>query len=190
MPFDPSKPANNSPLVSQVVRDQFNALKALVDAIVTIVAAQIDAVNTLNPGDPAMVSVSVVGDTLHFTFAIPRGNDGAQGTQGDPGGPGPVGPQGPPFAQAIVDAVNTLTPGSPATVSVTFDGTNVRFTFGIPAGQPGEVTTAALDAAIATTALNPSGIGPFTGTFSDPPMQAEMQAFAAYVESLRTATVR
>jgi hypothetical protein len=190
MPYNPTLPANGSPNSSAEMRSQLQGLKALIDAINAIVAAQIDGVTTVNPGDPAMVSVSVVGDTLHFTFAIPRGNDGAQGTQGDPGGPGPAGPQGPPFAQAIVDAVNTLSPGSPATVSVTFDGTNVRFTFGIPEGQPGEVTTAALDAAIATTALNPSGIGPFTGTFSDPPMQAEMQAFAAYVESLRTATVR
>ncbi|MEQ1854229.1 MAG: hypothetical protein ABMA01_21875, partial [Chthoniobacteraceae bacterium] len=122
--------------------------------------------------------------------AIPRGNDGPQGNQGDPGGPGPIGPQGPPFAQAIVDAVNTLAPGSNATVSVTFDGANVHFTFGIPAGSPGEVTNAALDAAIDTTALNPSGIGPFGGSFSDPPTQAEMQSFAAYVETLRVALVR
>ena len=46
------------------------------------------------------------------------------------------------------------------------------------------------DAAIAGTALNPSGIGPFGGGFSDPPTQAEMDAFAAYVESIRAALVR
>jgi hypothetical protein len=44
--------------------------------------------------------------------------------------------------------------------------------------------------AVATTAQNPSGIGPYTGGFSDPPTQAEMQDFAAYVESLRAALVR
>jgi hypothetical protein len=43
---------------------------------------------------------------------------------------------------------------------------------------------------VATTALNPSGIGPFAGGFSDPPTQAELQDFAAYVESLRAALVR
>jgi hypothetical protein len=138
-------------------------------------------VNTLNPGDPATVSVSVVGDTMHLTFGIPRGADGAQG---------------PPFASAVVDATNTLPAGSAATVSVSFDGTNVHFTFGLPAGAdgadgaPGEVTNAALDAAIATTAQNPSSIGPYTGTFSDPVTQAEMQAYAAWVESFRAATVR
>jgi hypothetical protein len=52
------------------------------------------------------------------------------------------------------------------------------------------VSTQQLDDAIGTTALNPSGIGPFTGGFSDPPTQAEMQDFAAYVETLRLALLR
>ena len=118
---------------------------------------------------------------------------------------GPPGPQGPPFANAVVDAVTTLAPGSSATVNVSFDGTNVHFTIAIPAGAdgtngangtngsdgaPGEVTNAALAAAIADTARNPAGIGAFPGTFSDPPTQAEMQAFAAYVETLRAALAR
>jgi hypothetical protein len=62
--------------------------------------------------------------------------------------------------------------------------------FGTTEGQPGEVTTAALDAAIDGTAQNPSGIGPHAGGFSDPPTQAEVQAFAAYVETLRVALTR
>ena len=32
MPFDPTKPATNSPLISAEMRDQLNALKALIDA--------------------------------------------------------------------------------------------------------------------------------------------------------------
>ena len=52
------------------------------------------------------------------------------------------------------------------------------------------MSTQQLDDAIATTAQNPSGIGPFTGGFSDPPTQAEMEAFAAWSESLRSALVR
>ena len=32
MAFDPTKPANNSPIVAQDFRDQYNALKALIDA--------------------------------------------------------------------------------------------------------------------------------------------------------------
>lgn len=52
------------------------------------------------------------------------------------------------------------------------------------------MTTAQLDSAIAGTARNPSGIGPYGGGFSDPPTQAELQDFAAYVESLRAALTR
>jgi hypothetical protein len=33
--------------------------------------------------------------------------------------------------------VNTLPPGNPATVTTFFDGTSVRFSFGIPQGQQG-----------------------------------------------------
>jgi hypothetical protein len=88
MPYDSSLPADGSEIRSDELRSQFAGLKALIDAIGAIVAAQVDGVMTLNPGDPAAASVTVTGDTLHFTFAIPRGNDGAQGAQGDPGGRG------------------------------------------------------------------------------------------------------
>jgi hypothetical protein len=113
-----------------------------------------------------------------------------------------------------VDGVNTLAPGEPATVSVGFDGTNVHFTFGIPQGAlgatgpdgpqgaqgnegpqgpqgpQGDVSTQQLNDAVSTTARNPNAVGPYGGGFSDPPTQAELQAFAAYVETLRAALVR
>ena len=85
MPFDPTKPANNSPNSSAEMRAQFNGLKALMDAIATINTGVVDAVNTLPPGDPATVSLNVVANTLHFTFGIPQGHDGQQGPQGLPG---------------------------------------------------------------------------------------------------------
>ena len=44
--------------------------------------------------------------------------------------------------------------------------------------------------AIATTARNPNAVGPFDGGFSDPPARAELEAFAAHVETLRTALMR
>ena len=59
-----------------------------------------------------------------------------------------------------------------------------------PQGPPGEVTNAALAAAIATTARNPSSTGAFGGSFSEPPTQGELQAFASYVESLRVALLQ
>jgi hypothetical protein len=118
------------------------------------------------------------------------------GSPGDAASTGEPGPQRSPLASTIVDGVETLPPGDPATMRVSFDGTNVHFSFGIPQqaegtqGPAGEVSTAQLDGAIATTAQNPSGIGPFTGIFSDPPTQAKMEAFAAWSESLRAALVR
>ncbi|MBE2282522.1 MAG: hypothetical protein IAE77_03565 [Prosthecobacter sp.] len=79
MPFDPTKPANNSPNSSAEMRSQLTSLKALIDAILTITAAQVDGVNTLPPGNAANVSLSVVGNTLHFTFDIPQGEVGPTG---------------------------------------------------------------------------------------------------------------
>jgi hypothetical protein len=128
MPYDPSLPLPNSPLESQVIRDQLQALFVLINNIVTVTAAQVDGTNTLPQGSPANVNVSVSGGTLHFSFDIPQGQEGL---------PGLVGPAGPPFAQAVVDGVTTLNPGDSATVGVSFDGSNVRFQFGIPRGNDG-----------------------------------------------------
>ena len=121
MPYDPTLPLPNSPLQSQVIRDQLQALFNLINNIVTLSAAQVDTVNTLPPGSTANASVTVVGSTMHFTFELPQGQDGM------------TGPTGPPFASAVVDGVTTLNPGDPATVQTSFDGSNVRFVFGIPA---------------------------------------------------------
>jgi hypothetical protein len=122
MPYDPTIPATNAELTSALFRGQFNGLKDLIDAIQTITAAQVDAVNTVNPGDPAVVTLSVAGGTLHFSFDLPRGQDGASGA---------------PITSFLIDGVSTLNPGEPATVDTTFDGASVRFTFGIPRGENG-----------------------------------------------------
>ena len=123
--FDPTLPQEGTPLDAVQMRSQFNGLKALIDALGAINAAQVDSTNTLPPSTPANASVSVVGNTLHFTFEIPQGQEG------------PMGQQGPPFSTAVVDSVNTVEPGTPAAVGVSFDGTNVRFTFDIPRGNDG-----------------------------------------------------
>lgn len=120
--FDPNLPLPNANITSVVLRGQFNGLKELIDAISSITAAQVDGVNTLPPCSPANATVSVNGNTLHFTFELPQGQEG------------PMGQPGPPFANAVVDAVN---PGDPAAVGVSFDGTHVRFTFDLPRGHDG-----------------------------------------------------
>jgi hypothetical protein len=175
MPYDPTLPAPNSPLESQVIRDQLQSLFVLINNIASIAAAQVDSTNTLPPSTPANASVSVVGNTLHFTFEIPQGQEG------------PMGQQGPPFSQAVVDSVTTLDPGTPAAVGVSFDGTNVRFTFGIPRGNdgsngsdgsqgpPGEISQAQLDSAISGTSANTNSVGTLDTAFADPDMEAMRQ---------------
>ncbi|MEQ1751856.1 MAG: hypothetical protein ABL974_20710 [Prosthecobacter sp.] len=199
MPYDPNYPPLNAEIESAPLRSQFNGLKALIDAIVTLTAAQIDGVTTLLPGEAASVGLSVIGNTLHFTFGIPRGDIGTQGQNGTDGA---VGPQGPPFANAVVDNVTTLNPGDPATVTVSFDGVNVHFTFGLPAGQngsngsdgaqdaPGEVTNAALAGAINGTSSNSNAVTTLGLVVSDPPTQPEMQSLANKVDELLLALRR
>jgi len=94
--FDPNLPQEGTPLDAVQMRNQLNGLKALIDAIPILAAAQVDATTTLPPGDPASVSVSVVGDTLHLTFGIPQGVDGPQGNDGPEGPQGIPGPPGEP----------------------------------------------------------------------------------------------
>ncbi|MFN0077499.1 MAG: hypothetical protein ACKVY0_13600 [Prosthecobacter sp.] len=53
------------------------------------------------------------------------------------GPPGQNGSDGTSVTGAIIDGTNTLNPGDAAQASVSWDGANVRFTFGIPRGQDG-----------------------------------------------------
>ena len=196
MPYDPSFPATRAELKSAAFRDQFQGLKALIDAITSVTVATVDTVNTLNPGDPATVSVSIIGSVLHLTFGIPRGVDGVPG------------PQGSPFAAAIVDGVTTVDPGNPATVTTFFDGNNVHFTFSIPRGAqgeqgiqgpPGEVTTAALNTAITnalTTAAgnssaNSNAVPTLDTPFAnDPPTLSDLESLRTKINELITALRR
>jgi hypothetical protein len=131
--FDPTIPQEGTPLDAVQMRNQLNGLKALIDAILAVTSAQVDGVSTLPPGGMATAEVTVVGNVLHFTFGIPQGQDGAIG---------PAGAMGPPFSTAVVDGVTTLNPGENATVGVSFDGSNVRFVFGIPRGNDGSAGAA------------------------------------------------
>ena len=153
--------------------------------------AVVDSVTTLNPWESASVGVSFDGSNVRFNFAIPRGSDGSTGSQGgngSDGNQGPQGIQGPPFAQAVVDGVSTLNPGEPATVQTSFDGSNVRFTFGIPRGNDGsngndgaagEVSEAMLSSsisnAISGTSNNTNGVSTLDSGFADADMEAMRQ---------------
>ena len=95
MPFDPSKPAASSPLSSAEMRDQFNALKALIDAVPSgppgpagpegpaFASVQIGSVTTGAPGTPAAVSVNTFGNNVEISFTIPEGQPGSGVTMTD-----------------------------------------------------------------------------------------------------------
>ena len=184
--FDPNIPQPLTEIDADQMRGQLNGLKSLIDAVPGITDVVIDGVTTLDPGEPASATATIVGTVLHLTFAIPRGDEGVQGSQGV---------QGPPFANAIVDAVNTLPPGSAATVSVSFDGTDVHFTFGIPVGAdgaqgvPGEVTNAqlatAISMAVGGTSSNTNAVPTMDTPFTnDPPTLADLETMRAAYNAL------
>ena len=178
----------------------------LINAGSGITGVVVDSVTTLPAGSQATVNLNLVGTVLHFSFGLPeciQGEPGAQGAQGNNGNDGAPGPQGPPFANAVVDSVNTLNPGEPATVGVTFDGTNVRFTMGIPrgndgatgaTGQNGEVTQVDLNNAqlntLSQTSNNTNNVSTLDTPFThDPPTTADLelmrQAYNDLVLALR-----
>jgi hypothetical protein len=192
--FDPTIPATNAEATSAMFRGQFQGLKALIDAVSGVTSAVVDSVTTLSPGSPAVVSVSVSSGTLHLSFELPRGNDGPTGAPGTNGSDGAQGPQGPPFANAVVDGVTTLNPGEPATVGVAFDGSNVRFNFGLPRGNdgamglPGEVSQVDLNNAqlntLSQTSNNTNAVATLGLSVSDPPSQSELQNVANKLDEL------
>ncbi len=111
MPYDPNLPQNGQPLNADTLRPQ---LQGLFEAISSIpkgdqgdpgiqgipgdtgaqgppfAQAIIDAVSTLDPGQPATAQVGFDGNNVHFTFGIPRGETGGTGDQGQQGPPGEV----------------------------------------------------------------------------------------------------
>ena len=90
----------------------------------------------------------------------------------------------------MADSVTTLDPGQQATVQTSFDGSNVRFTFGIPSGRdgsngsngrdsaqgpPGEISQAQLNSAISGTSNNTNGVSTQDSSFADPDLEAMRQ---------------
>ena len=176
MAYDPNFPASGVLIESAAFRQQFQALKALIDAIGSVTAAQVMGTTTLPPGSSAQASVLLQSGVLKFTFGVPAGEVGAAGTPGLP------------FAQAVVDSVTTLPPGSAATVAVSFDGTDVHFDFGLPqgaAGTNGEVLASQLAAEIMTTSSNSNAVGTLDSPFGDPDMEALRQKMNELILALR-----
>jgi hypothetical protein len=92
MPFDPLKPATGSPLSSEEMREQPNALKALVDAVPAgppgpvgpaFSTIQVGSVTTGTPGSPAGAQVNVSGNSVELSFTIPQRDPGSGVTSTD-----------------------------------------------------------------------------------------------------------
>ena len=95
MPFDPTKPANGSPLSSEEMRGQLNALKALIDAVPAgppgpagpqgpaFSSVQVGSVTTGAPGTAASASVNTFGNNVELSFTIPEGQPGSGVTMTD-----------------------------------------------------------------------------------------------------------
>ena len=201
MPFDPQWPQNGQLVDADRFREQFTSLKSLIDAIQGggITGVQVDGVNTLPPGDAATVGLSLDGSTLRFSFGLPQGAAGSHGSNGNDGAQGPPGL---PFANAVVDAVNTVPAGSGASVNVVFDGSHVRFSFAIPQGNdgpmgptgpagndgapgaPGEVSQAQLDNALAQTSNNSNAVGQMSISVDTNYNPSQMQAVFDKVDEL------
>jgi len=190
MSFDRNQPTEFTLADAGQIRAQFNALFDLFMAG-RITGVQMDAVNSIDPGQPASVTAQIIDGVMHFTFNIPRGATGAAGTSGTPGGPGPAGPQGPPFANALIGNVSTLNPGENAWVTMMFDGANVTFFFGIPRGIDGAsgVTPQVLDNAILGTSRNTNNVATLNQTadadYNPSQMQALMNKLDEHINSAR-----
>ena len=88
MSFDPTKPVNGARVVAAELRDQFNGLKALIDAVPAgppgpagpegpaFSSVQIGTVTTGAPGTPAEASVATFGNNVEISFTIPAGQPG------------------------------------------------------------------------------------------------------------------
>ena len=103
--FNPAVPEDHSLIEAAPLRDQFNSLKSLIDAVPGVTSAVVTEVTTLPPEDLASASVTLVEDQLRFTFGI------TQGQKGDTGEPGPTGGEGPPgevSTQQLNEAMSTV----------------------------------------------------------------------------------
>ena len=57
MPYDPTLPVNHAPIVAAELRDQFNGLKALIDAQAALIADQ---------------QIQIAGLQAHFPMSVPE----------------------------------------------------------------------------------------------------------------------
>ena len=202
--FDPNLPHANTEIDAVQMRSQLNGLKALIDAVPTLNAAQVNATNTLPPGSPAEAAVGVTGSLLAFTFGIPTGAAGPVGPQGPEGpmGPsgGPPGPEGPQGPQGPVGPEGPMGPQGPSGGPPGPEGpVGPQGPQGVPGsdggqgpqgdpgpqGPPGEVTQNDLALAIQGTSSNSNAVPTLDTPFADPDAEALRVRLNELISALR-----
>ena len=127
MSYDPTKPANSTPLSSAEMRAQLTALHDEITAVPAVTGAVVDSVTTGGAGSPATATATLTAGVLHLSFAIPEGSLGPPGPQGNPGEVTP--------AQLSNDLSNTQNATMLATLPLTSANSNAVSTLGISSGD-------------------------------------------------------
>ncbi|MBI5684524.1 MAG: hypothetical protein HZC54_05560 [Verrucomicrobia bacterium] len=201
MPFDPTQPKPGSKKLSAPIRENFIALKSLIDAIPAGPAGPAGAKG--DPGDPGPAGPA--GNDGAPGPAGAQGERGDKGDKGDPGDPGgPPGPQGPPGNDGAPGAEGPAGPegrhitnvwdnGDGRAVVQMSDGSSYGpFTIASgpegpqgPQGAPGEVSAADLSFAIGGTSANSNSVQPLDTTFANPDMETLRQKINELIQALR-----
>ncbi|MBI5687327.1 MAG: hypothetical protein HZC54_19815 [Verrucomicrobia bacterium] len=163
MSFNPSLPADNSPLSSSEMRGQLTSLHdetaSVLDDVTTGTIPKKTGDGTL--GDSAIseddAKVIVAGGKL---FSLRRSDS----------------------PDTVLLEVHS---GTEAVlhIRISADGSRIAFN----SNRSGFSFQSPLDVNGAPLAMKPVSVGPFGGTISDPPTQSEVQAIVAWVETLREA---
>jgi hypothetical protein len=173
MAFDPSKPANNAPVVAAELRAQFTGLRALIDSI------PVGPQGPQGDGGP-------IGPQGPQGEAGPQGPQGSSGSDGSQGPAGIAGPEGPQGAPGPAGSEGAQGPAGPPGA----DGPQGPQGPEGPQGPAGEVTNSQLASAIGTTSSNSNGVGMLVLSVSDPPTQSDVNFIVAKLNELITALRR
>jgi hypothetical protein len=184
--FDPLNPQNGQTADADLLRNQFNSLKGLID---TIPPGQIGpqgpagadgrSVASVDDDGTGRAVVQMSDGATYGPFSIasgpvgPAGDAGAQGEQGPQGVPGVNGNDGVSISavtddgtgRAVVQLSNGTTSG-PFTIATGPQGNQGDQG---PQGAPGEVSGTDLNNAIGGTSNNSNGVEQLTIALSDPP---------------------
>jgi len=162
MPYDPSFPPSHADLTSDAFRANFNGLSDQTEAVLDGVG---NGVIPKKTGDGILGNSALAEDDGNVLISGKllslRRSDSADAV--------------------LLEIHNGTTPVFH--IRITDDGGRIVFS----SNRPGFSFQTPIDISGAPVAMKPTSVGAFTGTFSDPPTQSEMQAFAGYVETLRAA---